>query len=107
MPPNISEMIANSIAVCRERGIEPDRVRMSPTTYQKLSLELMDSELAKIRNQKMPRALEWRMDRTIHGLAIEVANDCPRDMIYVDCKPEEPYGGTTAAFVRTGNTDAA
>lgn len=79
----ISETIQQLIDIAREQGIEPNRVRMSPRTYQALFTEVV-TPLIKDMITPTVGPLE-----EIHGLTVEVWYTCPPDNIYVDVKPDD------------------
>lgn len=75
---SVSESIQHLILLCREQGIEPNRVRMGREVYGHLFGEMLKLLI----EGEVPPTV-GQLDE-IHGLAIELPSDCPPDNIYVD-----------------------
>ncbi len=65
--------IRGAAVICRDNGIEPNRIRLGRLEYSMLLRELGDVTVA----------------TSVDGLRVEVHTDCPRWHVYVDYAPAE------------------
>lgn len=68
--------IRRLIEICRKRRVRRNRVRMSPSAYEKLCVEMQDAHLKSGR-------IAWETDKTVYGLIVEVSDDVKADNIYM------------------------
>lgn len=83
----IRDVVARGVKLCREGGIEPNRIRMGPATYYDFIGEVVVEK----------DSFDWS---EIEGLIAEVWFTCPRHVIYVDRKPEDEEIGEMETRLR-------
>lgn len=89
---SITEQIRAMADVCREQGIEPNRVRVGPSTYRQIFMER-----TKGKDAGLFECVSWM---GIDNMAIEVWYSCPPDAIYVDVKPDNEELGDLETRLR-------
>lgn len=83
----IRDVVAKGVKLCREGGIEPNRIRVGHATYYDLIGEMAVEK----------DSFDWS---EIEGLIVEVWLTCPRSVIYVGRKPEDEEIGELETRLR-------
>lgn len=78
--PTVRELIEQGVALCREHGVEPNRIRLGLD-----ALKALDEETG----YSLPGEFARPDSSWLDGFAVEYQPDAPPDAIYIDRKPED------------------